>query len=149
MADWFVWCPGQGEKRATATTYARATPEAAAVAWAADDDAHGSHEIAFGLRQPEVMVASADRSADPVLLMVTGEAPGHYEARLVTPGDADVADELIAARDKLRLIAIAQEKAEGEPVEGSKRLEKLRWCYTTLSVIAGHLLLMSDEARSS
>lgn len=47
-------------------------------------------------------------------------------------------------RDELRPVAEAQERQEGEPATGSKRLERLRHCYTELGVIAGHLMIESE-----
>jgi hypothetical protein len=51
----------------------------------------------------------------------------------------ELADVLRGVQDRLRPIAIAQEQLEGEPVEGSRRLERLRQCYTELSVLIGHM----------
>lgn len=51
---------------------------------------------------------------------------------------------LNSVRDALRPIAEAQERQEGEPATGSKRLERLRHCYTQLGVLAGHLMIEGD-----
>jgi hypothetical protein len=86
VASWLVWCPGRGEGRDEARLMRGVdSREWAAEDWARlSDSSSAEYKIAGGSGGAvEVLVAPADGSADPVRLVVTGEAVPQYRARRV------------------------------------------------------------------
>jgi hypothetical protein len=81
MADWHVWRADEPRDEAR-TIRGCDSEEEAAEKWAEEDDwSSGDYNIIAQLDEPEVLVAPADGSLEPVRLNVSGEAVPTYTAR--------------------------------------------------------------------
>jgi hypothetical protein len=137
----------QGDSMGPPRAWLEATRRAEAAANAAEDELREQLKERIAARDAAAAEATvADLTTKAKCGLLLDDCPFQvptFESCEGCSYPADKLHELAGAlrgvQDRLRPIAIAQEQREGEPVEGSRRLERLRQCYTELSVLIGHM----------